>query len=121
MDASEVEAAWAEVTARWDDAAAHRAFLDRYPDLSGLAEAGRRYRAVLQARPDDPMAARWRDEIVKRATVVDLSQLPRTKPPRQLSPGRRRMLLLTLASLTASAVLWLYLHFSGGPAPGAAP
>ena len=119
MDASEVEAAWAEVTARWDDAAAHRAFLDRYPDLSGLAEAGRRYRAVLQARSDDPVAARWRDEIVKRAAVVALSQLPRTKPPRQLSPGRRRMLLIGILSLAASAVAWLFLRLAGGS--GAAP
>jgi len=114
MDASEVEAAWAEVTARWGDEAAHRAFLDRYPDLAGLTEAGRRYRAVLETRPNDPVAARWRDEIVKRATVVALSQLPRTKPPGQLSPGRRRMLLLTIASLSASGVLWLVLRCAGG-------
>ena len=119
MDASEVEAAWAEVTARWDDEAAHRAFLDRYPDLPGLTEAGRRYREVLRAKPKDLVAARWRDEIVKRATVIALSQLPRTKPPRQLPPGRRRMLLIAIASVTAGAVLWLYLRFAG--VSGAAP
>ncbi|HYS81383.1 MAG TPA: hypothetical protein VEM76_11790 [Anaeromyxobacteraceae bacterium] len=119
MDASEVEAAWAEVTARWDDEAAHRAFLDRYPDLPGLAEAGRRYRAALQARPGDAVAVRWREEIVKRATVIALSQLPRTKPPRQLAPGRRRLLLIAIAGVTASAIVWLYLRFAS--VTGAAP
>ncbi len=119
MDTTEVDARWAEVRARWEDEAAHRAFLDRYPDLAGLAEAGRRYKAVLDAAPRDPVAARWRDEIVKRATVVALSQLPRTKPPRRVSPGLRRFLLLALASGTVSAVVWLFLRFTR--AAGGAP
>ena len=118
METTEVDAAWAEVRARWGDEAAHRAFLDRYPDLAGLAEAGGRYKAVLDASPQDPIAARWRDEIVKRATVVALSQLQRTKPPRSLSPGLRRFLLLAVASGTVSAVIWAYLHFTRAVAGG---
>jgi len=117
MDTSEVEAAWAEVRACWSDEAAHSGFLDRYPDLEGLAEAGRRYKAILDAAPDDAIAARWRDEIVKRATVVALAQLPRTKPPRNVSPGLRRFLLLALAGGTVSAVVWAFLrlaHVAGG-------
>lgn len=119
MDMTEVDARWAEVRARWGDEAAHRAFVDRYPDLAGLAEAGRRYKAILDAEPQDLVAARWRDEIVKRATVVALSQLPRTKPPRRVSPGLRRFLLLAIASGTVSAVVWLFLRFTR--AAGGAP
>ncbi|GEJ57653.1 hypothetical protein [Anaeromyxobacter diazotrophicus] len=119
MDTTEVDAAWAEVRARWEDEAAHRAFLDRHPDLEGLAEAGRRYKAALDAAPADPVAARWRDEIVRRATVVALSQLPRTKPPRRVSPGLRRLLMLALASGTVAAVAWAFLRLSR--AAGGAP
>ncbi len=74
------EAAWAEVLLAWDDEAHHRAYLDRFSDLPGLALAGRRYREVLEARPGDPLAARFRDEVVKRAMVQGLVSLPRPAP-----------------------------------------
>ncbi len=44
------EAAWAGVAARWGDEEAHREYLSRLWDLEGLAEAGRRYKAALDAR-----------------------------------------------------------------------
>ena len=69
---------WAEVLGRWEDEAAHRAFLDRVRDLEGLARAGGRYRDVLTDRPADPVALRWRDEVVRRATAAGLASLPRT-------------------------------------------
>lgn len=75
------EAAWAEVLLAWEDEARHRAYLDRFSDLDGLALAGRRYREVLEARPGDPLAARFRDEVVKRAMVQGLVAPPRTAPP----------------------------------------
>jgi hypothetical protein len=78
---SEAEAgAWDEVVRGWDDDARHRAYLERHGGLEGLALAGRRYREALEARPDDPVALRWRDEVVKRATVAGLALLPREKP-----------------------------------------
>jgi len=73
---AEEEAAWAEVASRWEDDQAHRAYLERFTDLEGLAEAGRRYRAAIEARPGDPVAVRWRDEILKRATARALAALP---------------------------------------------
>jgi hypothetical protein len=117
MDEREVEAAWAEVTARWADEEAHRAFLDRFGDLEGLADAGRRYRAALDARPGDAVAARWRDEVVKRATVLALARLPRTKPPRQLPPGPRRALLLAFVAASVAAAGWVLLEMSRALAP----
>jgi hypothetical protein len=78
----EEAAAWQAVVSAWEDEAAHRAYLGRFADLDGLARAGGRYRAVLAERPDDPLARRFRDEIVKRATAAGLAMLPRTAPPR---------------------------------------
>jgi hypothetical protein len=105
------EAAWAEVEARWGDEAAHLEYLGRLWDLEGLAEAGRRYKAVLDARPDDPVARRWRDEVVRRAAAQALAQLPRTKPPREIPPGARRAILAAAVLLTAAMVGWVLLRF----------
>jgi antibiotic biosynthesis monooxygenase (ABM) superfamily enzyme len=76
-DAGEA-AAWAEVEAAWTDEARHRAYLARFHDLEGLAAAGGRYRAALAARPGDPIAARFRDEVVRRAVAHGLASLPRS-------------------------------------------
>src|SRR5512144_414453 len=73
-------AAWTEVLAGWEDEARHRAYLARFQDLEGLATAGRRYRDVLDARPDDAIAARFRDEVLKRAVAHGLASLPRAAP-----------------------------------------
>jgi hypothetical protein len=77
---SEEARAWDEVVRAWDDEARHRAYLDRHASLEGLAIAGKRYRDVLDARPDDPVALRLREEIVRRATVAGLALLPREQP-----------------------------------------
>jgi hypothetical protein len=73
-------AAWAEVLAGWSDEARHRAYLARFHDLDGLATAGRRYRDFLAARPGDPIAARFRDEVLRRAVAHGLASLPREAP-----------------------------------------
>jgi hypothetical protein len=80
--ATEAEAS-ARVEAAWEDEALHRAYLARFSDLQGMAMAGQRYRAVLAERPDDAVARRMRDEVVKRATIYGLATLPRTPPPRK--------------------------------------
>ncbi len=77
-DAGEAEAAaWAEVLAAWDDEARHRAYLARFADLEGLATAGGRDRAFLAERPGDAVAARFRDEVLRRAVAHGLASLPR--------------------------------------------
>ncbi len=100
-DAGEAEA-WARVLAAWDDAEAHRAYLARCADLDALARAGRRYRAVLDARPDDPTATRAIADILGRATVQGLASLPRTPPPRAVPPRLRRLAVVVLAVLLAA-------------------
>jgi hypothetical protein len=114
------EEAWAAVVAAWDDEAAHRAYLDRLADLEGLAVAGGRYRAVLRARPDDPVAPRRLDEIVKRATVVGLASLPRTAPakaPRAVG----RKLLVAASFAFGSAAAWAVWRLAQALLGGARP
>jgi hypothetical protein len=101
------EAAWAALRLRWDDPAAHRALLAACADLPALAEVGRRYRAVLEERPGDAAALEMKAEILKRATVLGLSQLPRTRlPDVQAGPWPRR-LLLAAVGLVAVIVTWV--------------
>jgi hypothetical protein len=99
--------AWDEVLGRWEDEEAHKSYLARFSDLEGLAQAGRRYRDRLAERPGDPVALRFRDEIVKRATVQGIAQLPRAAPPRQLGRGARRALLAALLVAAALSVAWI--------------
>jgi hypothetical protein len=106
--------AWAEVLRRWPEEDAHRAFLARHGDLEALARAGGRYRAALEARPGDPVALRWRDEVLRRATALALAQLPRTRPPRAAPTGLRRALQAVLALLLAMAVVWVALRLGAG-------
>lgn len=79
VEASEDEA-WSAVLAAWGDEAAHLRYLSRFTDVEGLAIAGGRYKAVLEARPGDGVALRLRGEILKRATAYGMAALPRTTP-----------------------------------------
>jgi hypothetical protein len=78
--------------------------------------AGGRYRAVLEARPGDPLAARFRDEVLRRATAQGLAALPRAAP----APGRpaRRGLaiaaIVAVVALTAFAAARLVAQLTGG-------
>ena len=101
--------AWSGVVAAWEDDAAHRAFLSRFADLDGLARAGARYRDALAARPDDAVARRWRDEVLKRATAAGLASLPREAPvpvrvPRWVKPAFLAVLAALVAVLSWSLV-----------------
>jgi hypothetical protein len=100
-------AAWAGVVRAWDDEAAHRAYLARFGDLEGLAIAGGRYRAVLEERPGDELARRFRDEVVKRATVAGLALMPRTRPPSALPRLVRLVAVGVVLGLVLTAALLL--------------
>ncbi len=99
--------AWARVLERWGDEATHRAYLAGFSDLEGLAAAGRRYRDALAERPGDPVALRWREEVLKRAAVQGLAQLPRSAPPPAIPRNLRRALLAGLGAAAAGAGIWI--------------
>jgi hypothetical protein len=102
---SEEGEAWARVLASWADEEAHRAYLARLADMDGYAAAGARYRAVLAGRPEDAMALRMRDEVVRKATVFGLASLPRTR--RSELPRWARRVMLVLALLGGAGVVGL--------------
>jgi hypothetical protein len=104
--AGEAEA-WAEVLAAWGDEARHRAYLARFTDLEGLAVAGRRYRDVLLARPGDAVAARLRDEVIRRAMAQGLAALPRTAPAVARPRTALRVAAFAIAASLAAAALLL--------------
>jgi hypothetical protein len=105
-------AAWAEVQARWEEPAAHLAYLARFPDLDGLTTAGRRYREALAARPGDTVALAMKAEILKRATVVGLSMLPKAAPSPLAGGKSKRWAIVALAiwiGSTLGTLLWKWL------------
>ncbi len=115
-DPGEAEA-WARVVAAWEDEAAHDVYLARFQDLPGLALAGRRYRDAAAARPDDPVAARMRDEVIRRATVQGFALLPRSAPAKDRSVALRRLLVAVAAALLVAAAYFAF-HLLAAP-PGA--
>jgi len=116
--------AWAALVANWSDEEAHRAYLSRFNDLDVLAVAGRRYREALARVPGDVMALRWREELIRKATVLAMSQLPQTKPNAlQALPSMDRTLASALMAAGVLALLGLVaflawqLHAMLGSAP----
>lgn len=111
------EEAWTLVLSAWNDEAAHRAYLSRFSDLAGMAAAGGRYRAVLAERPGDRVASWMRDEVVKRATILGLSTLPRTRPNSAPALNRKVIVLaaISLGVLAAWTVFRLYALLGNRP------
>jgi hypothetical protein len=107
-------AAWAEVEARWGEVAVHHAYLARFPDLDGLTTAGRRYREVLARRPDDQVALAMKAEILKRATVVGLSMLPRSEAGAASGGRWKRYAYLLLAAWLGTTLAFLAWKLFGG-------
>ncbi len=98
------EVAWSLVLASWGDEAAHRAYLARFTDLEGFAIAGARYRAVLAERPQDPAALRMREELLRKATVVGLASVPRTR--RRELPVTAKRLIQVAVVVFAAILVW---------------
>jgi hypothetical protein len=105
-EAGDEARAWAEVLAAWEDEAVHRAFLARFADLEGLARAGARYREALALRPDDPVAGRWRDEVLKRATAAGLASIPRAAPAASRVPRWVRPAFLAFLAAAVAVLSW---------------
>ncbi len=61
--------AWKQLLRSWGDERAHTLIRTRALETSGLADVGRLYRVRLAARPDDPIAAHGRDEVLRLALL----------------------------------------------------
>ncbi|MFP2913261.1 hypothetical protein ACLESD_51305, partial [Pyxidicoccus sp. 3LFB2] len=62
--------AWQGLAGHWDDWEAHDRLMTLAMGRGELAMLGRLYRLWLARAPDDAMAKRGRDEVVRRATLV---------------------------------------------------
>lgn len=112
-DLDEAEA-WARVLAAWQDDAAHAAYLARFTDLAGLAVAGRRYRDAARERPGDPAAARWRDEVIRRATAQGFALLPRGAPATARWVARRRAVVVVVGAALLGALAFAAFQLLAG-------
>ena len=115
MTPEEEERGWETLRERWTDDAAHRDWLAGFTDLDGLARAGQRYRAVLLAQPGEPVAERWRDEILRRATALGLATLPRTAPPPPIPRWVTRAGVAVASALVAYALYRIIDALAGIP------
>jgi hypothetical protein len=61
---------WDALVARWEDGAAHDAFLKHCATAGCLAAAGRQYRKRLDAYPQDEVAARMQARIVSMVAAT---------------------------------------------------
>ena len=103
-------AAWESLRETWDDEAAHRAFLDWCATADRLGEAARRYRAVLDAAPDDAPAKAALEAVRKRA-VARLTVATEERN-RQWVAGATRtwiglLVVLAVAVIVAFGIYWL--------------
>lgn len=106
--------AWARVVAAWQDDAVHGAYLARFHDLDGLAVAGRRYRDAVAEQPGDPVAARFRDEVIRRATAQGFAQLPRSAPAPARTAALRRVVLAVVGAALLGAAAFASFHLFAG-------
>jgi hypothetical protein len=60
---------WEALAQRWGDGSAHDAFLSAALARGELAQAGRLYRIRLAHAPNDPMAVRAREEVLRMAAL----------------------------------------------------
>lgn len=85
--APEVASAWRELLDAWQDDLAHDRFLRLALADGQMVAAARLYRIQLAQHPDDPFAARGRDEVVRLASAAASALAPAGgKGP---SPSRR--------------------------------
>ncbi len=74
-----VEAMWREVSAHWAELAGHEAFIEACSSADLLTEAVRRYRFKAEENPADPVATRYRDQLIERLMAV--ASLPSREAP----------------------------------------
>lgn len=112
----ELRAAWRELVARWEEWAEHERFLSLSMGRGELASAGRLYRVRLARVPDDGMAQRAREEVVRRATLVVTTETEPQGPSllkRRLRGGAIAVLSLVVLVLLTFVLQRMRMLFSG--------
>lgn len=99
----DLKGAWRSLAERWEEWEAHDRLLTLAMGRGELASAGRLYRVRLARAPDDAVAHRAREEVVRRATLV----VPTEVEPSEMSLGKRRLRAAAIAVLSL-VVLMLF-------------
>ena len=100
----ELDAAWRELEAQWDDPKAHERFLIACEHAGDLAEAGRRYRVVKEGDPERREEAAKRIEaLIGRAMTKMLSE---REPPQEGKRSRVEWVLIGLSATLVVAALY---------------
>lgn len=104
---AELQAAWKELAARWDDLSTHDRVLAGAAVRGELAAAGRLYRIHLARQPRDPMAARGRDEVIRLAATTS----PLRPEPPPVNPEQARKMLAVVAAMFLAFSLLLVTYW----------
>lgn len=110
-----IEALWKALGSRWSDPASHGRFVDACGAAELLTEAVRRYRIRAEQDPRDPIAARYRDELIER--LMATASLP-TRDGDVAARRRRWNLAAAALVMLGVAALALFLMFQPLSAPG---
>jgi hypothetical protein len=102
-----LDAAWAEVEARWDDAAAHKKFLALADTLDRLADAGKRYRSV---REHDPARAERASQQIDALFGLAMTRMAALRAPPPKARRRLDYIAFGISAALVAAALWSLLH-----------
>jgi hypothetical protein len=109
---------WLGVQELWESKGAHDKILALASEKGELAGLGRLYRIRLARNPDDPVAKRGREEVLRLATAS--STLMPSAPPDKRAKMKTAMMGVLLFVLVVAIVLGIYqvrrmLAGGGGP------
>ena len=106
MPESWLQEGWVKVLNNWADTGAHDALSLLAFEKGELAALGRLYRLFLAHVPDDPLARRGREEILRRASVPALV----AAPPQKKGEPAWKVALTIVSGLGALFALYLLIR-----------
>ncbi len=105
-----LEALWKNVVQRWDDDAAHGAFLEHCRASGRLDEAAVRYRGMA----GDRERAAGAEKRLKAVALLALAQLETSRTPPRAAAGRTIAMLVLLAILVAATIMTMWAYGAAG-------
>jgi hypothetical protein len=97
-----LEALWKNVLDRWDNDAAHHAFLNHCQQHEALDDAATRYRGMKGDRERGPIA----EKRLKAVLMLAMSKLESTRSDRADSSPMGKLLLISFFLSGSLALLW---------------
>ena len=102
-----LDAAWAEVEARWDDAAAHKKFLALADTLDRLADAGQRYR---RERESDPLRAERAKQQIDQLVGLAMTRIAMDRAPPPKTRRRLDFIAFGISAALIASAIWSMFH-----------